>query len=106
MVVYIYIYIWVFLKTNIYGSQGTGKGEAIFKTLLYHFHPLNRNSDISRIITAEGSPMDIVVTVLESPILSFEAFTFKLRTVYVFYVPTADATTLQQADESQLLPRY
>ena len=50
--------------------------------------------------------MDIVVTVLESPILSFEAFTFKLRTVYVFYVPTADATTLQQADESQLLPRY
>ena len=98
MVVYIYIYIWVFLKRNIYGSQGSGKGEAIFKTLLYHFHPLNR--------TAESSPMDIVVTVLESPILSFEAFTFKLRTVYVFYVPTADATTIQQADESQLLTRY
>ena len=36
-----------------------GKGEGIFLTPLYHFHPLHRHLDISRAITAENSPLHI-----------------------------------------------
>ena len=39
------------------GQQG--KGEAISLTPLYHFHPLHRNLGISRVITAESSPLHI-----------------------------------------------
>ena len=37
------------------GQQG--KGEAISLTLLYHFHPLHRNIDVSREIAAGSSPL-------------------------------------------------
>ena len=43
-------------------SRFTGqerKGEATSLTPLYHFHPLHRNLDISRVITAESSPQHI-----------------------------------------------
>ena len=43
-------------------SQFTGqqrKGESISLTPLYHFHPLHRHLDISRVITAESSPLHI-----------------------------------------------
>ena len=47
----------------IYGhSQFTGqqiKGKGISLTPLYHFHPLHRHLDISRVITAESSPLHI-----------------------------------------------
>ena len=34
-----------------------GKGEGISLTPHYHFHPLHRQLDISRAITAESSPL-------------------------------------------------
>ena len=43
---------------RIHGTQ-QGKGEGIYLTPLYHFHPLHRHLDISRVITAESSPLHI-----------------------------------------------
>ena len=43
-------------------SRFTGqqeKGEVISLIPLYHFHPLHRHVDISRVITAESSPLHI-----------------------------------------------
>ena len=37
-----------------------GKGETICLISLYHFHPLRRHLDISRVISAESSPLHIV----------------------------------------------
>ena len=42
---------------TIYRTQG--KGKAVSLTTLYHFHPLHRNLDINRTITAESSPLHI-----------------------------------------------
>ena len=42
-------FTWVFFTT---GQKG--KGEAISLTPLYHFHPLHRHLDTSRVITAES----------------------------------------------------
>ena len=39
------------------GQQVKGKGISL--TPLYHFHPLHRHLDISRVITAESSPLHI-----------------------------------------------
>ena len=50
---------WVFFHEH---SRITGlqrKGEDISLTPHYHFHPLHTNLDISRVITAEGSPLHI-----------------------------------------------
>ena len=45
---------------HIHDSQDSrGRGEAIYLTLLYHFHLLHRHLDISREITAESSPLHI-----------------------------------------------
>ena len=59
--IYIYIFfsMWVFLHehSRITGLQGKGKGISL--TPHYHFHPLHRNLDISRAITAESSPLHI-----------------------------------------------
>ena len=51
--------IWVFFHEH---SRITGlqeKGEGIYLTPHYHFHPLHRHLDISRVITAESSPLHI-----------------------------------------------
>ena len=49
-----------FSFTNIHDSQDSkGKGRLFFLTLLYHFHPLHRHSDISRAITADSSLLHI-----------------------------------------------
>ena len=51
--------IWVFFHnySRITGLQG--KEEGISLTPHYHFHLLNRHLDISRLITAESSPLHI-----------------------------------------------
>ena len=56
---YIFFSIWVSFHehSRITGLQG--KGEGIFLTPHYHFHPLQRHLDISREITAESSPLNI-----------------------------------------------
>ena len=59
--IYIYIYIffsiWVFFHKHSRFTGQQGKGEGIYLTPLYHFHPLHRHLDISRAITAESSPL-------------------------------------------------
>ena len=56
-------YNFFFYLGFIYGhSPVTGqqiKGKGISLTPLYHFHPLHRHLDISRVITAESSPLNI-----------------------------------------------
>ena len=50
--------IWVFFHEHSRSTGQQGKGEGIYLTPLYHFHPLHRHLDISRAITA-GSPLHI-----------------------------------------------
>ena len=51
--------IGVFFHEHSRSTGQQGKGEGIYLTPLYHFHPLHRNLDISRAITAESSPLHI-----------------------------------------------
>ena len=51
--------IWVFFHEHSRFTGQQGKGEGIFLTPLYHFHPLHRHLDISRAITAGSSPLHI-----------------------------------------------
>ena len=51
--------IWVFFHEHSRFTGQQGKGEGIYLTPLYHFHPLHRHLDISRAITAESSPLHI-----------------------------------------------
>ena len=51
--------IWVFLRNHLRITRLQGKGESISLTPHYHFHPLHRHFDISRVITAESSPLHI-----------------------------------------------
>ena len=51
--------IWVFFHKHSRFTGKQGKGEGIYLTPLYHFHPLHRHLDISRAITAESSPLHI-----------------------------------------------
>ena len=51
--------IWVLFHEHSRFTGQQGKGEGIYLTPLYHFHPLHRHLDISRAITAESSPLHI-----------------------------------------------
>ena len=51
--------IWVFIHKHSQITGLQGKGEGISLTPHYHFHPLHRHLDISRVITAESSPLHI-----------------------------------------------
>ena len=51
--------IWVFFHEHSQFTGQQGKGEGIYLTPLYHFHPLHRHLDISRAITAESSHLRI-----------------------------------------------
>ena len=53
----IFFSIWVFFHEHLRFTGQQGKGEAISLSPLYQFHPLHRHVDISRAITAEGSPL-------------------------------------------------
>ena len=51
--------IWIFFHEHSQFTGQQGKGEGIYLTPLYHFHPLHRHLDISRAITAKSSPLHI-----------------------------------------------
>ena len=51
--------IWVFFHEHSRFTGQQGKGEGIYLTPLYHFHPLHRHLDISQVITAKSSPLHI-----------------------------------------------
>ena len=49
----------VFFHENSRFTGQLWKGEGIYLTPLYHFHPLHSHRDISRAFTAETSPLHI-----------------------------------------------
>ena len=51
--------IWVFFHEHSPFARQQGKGEGIYLTPLYHFHPLRGRLDIGRAIAAGGSPLRI-----------------------------------------------
>ena len=54
--------IWVFFhKKHLRITGLQGKGEGISLTPHYHFHPLHSHLDVSRAVTAESTPLHIVV---------------------------------------------
>ena len=57
---FLFAFFFLFSFTNIHESQGLqGKREGVSLTSHYHFYPLHRHLDISRVITAESSPLHI-----------------------------------------------
>ena len=50
---------WVFFHEHSRFTGQQWKGEGIYLTPLYQFHPLLRHLDISRAITVESSPLPI-----------------------------------------------
>ena len=51
--------IWVFFLLLSRSTRRQGKGEAIYLTPHYHFHPLHKYLDITQVITAGSSPLHI-----------------------------------------------
>ena len=51
--------IWVFFHAHSRLAEQQGKGEAVYLTPFYYFHPLHKHLDISQAITAESSPLHI-----------------------------------------------
>ena len=51
--------IWVFFHEHSRFTGQQGKGEGIYLTTVYHFHPLHRHLDIRQVITAERLPLHI-----------------------------------------------
>ena len=55
-------FIWIFFHEHSRFTGQQGKGEGIYLTPLYHFHPPHRHLGISRAITADSSPLHIAST--------------------------------------------
>ena len=51
--------VWVFFHDHLRITEQQGKKEGISFTPHCHFHPLRRHLDISRVNTAESSPLHI-----------------------------------------------
>ena len=70
-VLVVFFSIWVFFQEH---SRITGlqrKGEGIPLTPHYHFHTLYRHLDISRVVTADSSPLDIASSPTQTANLLF-----------------------------------
>ena len=46
---YFFFSVWIFFQAHSQFTGQQGKGEAIYLTPLYHFNPLHRYLDISRV---------------------------------------------------------
>ena len=57
--------IWVFFHAHSRFTGQQGKGEGIYLTPLYQFHPLHRHLEISRAITAKRVPVSFNITFSE-----------------------------------------
>ena len=55
----VFFSLWVFFHVHSRFTGQQRKGEAIYLTPLYHFHPLHRHLDISGAITADSLPLHI-----------------------------------------------
>ena len=56
---FVFFSIWISFHEHSRFVGQQGKGEGIYLTPHYHFHSLHRHLDISRVITAESSPLHI-----------------------------------------------
>ena len=57
---FFFFFLYGFSFRNIHESQDCrGRGEGIYLSPHYHFHPFHGHSDISRVINAESSPLNI-----------------------------------------------
>ena len=55
----VFFSFWVFFHEHSRFTGQQERGEGIYLTPLYHFHPLHRHLDIRRVIIAESSPLHI-----------------------------------------------
>ena len=58
IIIFLFLF-WFFFHQHSQITGLQGKGEVIFLIPDYHFHHLQRHLDISRVITAESSPLHI-----------------------------------------------
>ena len=65
----IFFSTWVFYHQHSRFTGQQGEGMAISLTPLYNFHPLHRHLEVSRAITAEGSPLRIARSRTQTGIL-------------------------------------
>ena len=56
---FVFLSIWVFFHEHSRFTEQQEKGEDIYLTPLYYFHPLHSHLDINRSITVETSPLHI-----------------------------------------------
>ena len=77
---FFFFYLGFFHKHSRFTWQQR-KGEGIYLTPLYHFHPLHRQLDIIKVITAESSSLHIasIVADLEPGFSERKSLTTKLR---------------------------
>ena len=96
---YFFFSIWIFCYDHSRITGLKGKGEGIFLTPHYHFHPLHRHLDITRAITAERSPLHIASsrTWIGNLLVSKRKFlTTKLRALKLlpnFYLTNTEIST-------------
>ena len=77
-------FIWVFFHEHSRFTGQQGCEEATFLTPLYHFYRLHRHIDISRVVTAESSPLYIPSNRLEPEYFGFLA---PVANHYLSYAP-------------------
>ena len=68
-----FFFILVFFCKHSWITGLEGNGEGISVTPHYHFHPLHRHLDISRVIAAERSPLHIASSQTWTENLSFSS---------------------------------
>ena len=76
--IFFFFSIWVFFHEHSRFTGQQGKGEGIYLTPLYHFHPLHGHLDISRAVTAESSPLHIASSRALRTSLSLSSFQYVL----------------------------
>ena len=80
---HLFFFIWVFFHEQSRFTGQQGKGEAISLSPLYHFDPLHRYLDISRVITAESSPLHIASSQTRTRNLWFPSASHQVLVVYL-----------------------
>ena len=71
--VFFFFSVWVFFHEHSQFTGQQGKGQDIYLTPLYHFHPLHRRLDIGRAIAAGAHVCAWLAAELEPGTFSFRA---------------------------------
>ena len=92
LLTHIFCSVWVFFHAHSRFTGQQGKGEGIYLTSLYHFHPLHRHLGISRAITAESSPLHIAsslqkIIAIKKSLYYFSSYRFIFSHRQLLYFP-------------------